>query len=162
MAGTSERHNVIAGNIYIRLREKARGGSCKIFLAELKLRVEVADAFYYPDVMVCCDPSDSDPYVKQSPCAVFEVLSRSTAATDRREKLRAYCAVASLREYVLVDSNRRAVVVYRRKDGVWWRDVLEQGDALAIECLGLILSQDAIYEDVVLPELREDAAGYAA
>jgi Uma2 family endonuclease len=70
--------------------------------------------------------------------------------------------LASLREYVLIDSNRRAIEVYRRKDNVWWRDVLEAGDALAIESLGLIRSQDAIYEDVTLPALREDAAGYAA
>lgn len=162
MAGTSERHNIITGNIQARLREKTRGGACRVLMENVKLHVAAADAFYYPDVMVCCEPSDDDPYVKHSPIVVFEVLSHSTASTDRREKLRAYRALPSLREYMLVDSDRHAVEAYRRKDGTWWRDVLDPGDALAIESLGLILSLDNLYEDVVLPELREDAAGYAA
>ncbi len=161
MSDVSERHNLITGNFLVGLREKTRGGPCRVLVTEVKLRVEAADAFYYPDIMVCCDSADDDPYVKRSPTVIVEVLSRSTAAIDRREKLRAYRTLASLREYVLVDSNRRAIEVYRRKDNSWWRDVLESGDALAIESLGLILSQDAIYEDVVIPEIREDEAGYA-
>jgi Uma2 family endonuclease len=162
MAGVSVRHNLITLNIASRLREKTRGGPCRILAESVKLHVEAADAFYYPDVMVCCEPSDNDDYVKHSPVMVFEVLSHSTASTDRREKLRAYRSLPSLREYVLVDSDRHAVEVYRRKDGTWWRDVLDPGDALAIESLGLILSLDNLYEDVVIPEIREDAAGYAA
>jgi Uma2 family endonuclease len=162
MSGVSEQHNVITSNLLVLLREKTRGGPCRILVTDVMLGVEAADAFYYPDIMVCCDPADDDPYVKRSPVVVVEVLSRSTAATDRREKLRAYRQLPSLREYVLIDSIRRRVEVYRRKEGSWWRDVLDEGDALAIESLGTILSQDAIYEGVKFQELREDAAEYAA
>jgi Uma2 family endonuclease len=95
MSGVREQHNLITLNIATRLREKTRGGQCRVLVTDVKLRVEAADAFYYPDVMVCCDPADDDPYVKRSPIIVVEVLSRSTAAIDRREKLCAYRTFAA-------------------------------------------------------------------
>lgn len=58
MTGASEAHNLIAGNLHAALHAHLRGGSCRVFINDMKVRV--ADAFYYPDLMVCCDPADAE------------------------------------------------------------------------------------------------------
>ncbi len=58
MVGASTHHVIIAGNIFAALRSHLRGGPCRPYIADMKLRVERADAWFYPDVMVCCDPED--------------------------------------------------------------------------------------------------------
>jgi Uma2 family endonuclease len=54
----------------------------------MKVRVERANRFYYPDVMVCCDPltSEADDYYETGPKLIVEVLSPRTAANDDGEK----------------------------------------------------------------------------
>lgn len=153
MAGAGEAHNLIAGNVFSRLRGLMRGGPCRVFISDMKVRVAAWNAFYYPDVLVVCDAADTQPYFKESPCLIVEVLSTSTEAIDRREKLLAYRTLASLREYVLIAQDKRQVEVHRRdEDGAWRLETLEEGDPLHLECVGAVLSLDEVYEDVSLGE----------
>ena len=59
MAGATEEHATIALNLAALLRAQVRGGPCRVYIADMKLRVEAADAFFYPDVFVTCDPRDA-------------------------------------------------------------------------------------------------------
>src|SRR4051812_32645325 len=61
MAGATLEHNQIAGNIYSAIAQRARGGPCRAFISDVKLRLDAIgdDVFYYPDVMVGCDPRDT-------------------------------------------------------------------------------------------------------
>jgi Uma2 family endonuclease len=53
----------------------------------MKARIEPADVFYYPDIMVTCDERDrSLEYFKSYPPLIVEVLSPTTAAFDRGNK----------------------------------------------------------------------------
>ena len=90
MAVAVESHNLIAGNVFARLRNLVRGGPCRVFISDMKLQGAAWDAFYYPDVMVVCDPSDTQTHFKRSPSLVVEVLSPATESIDRREKMLAY------------------------------------------------------------------------
>jgi Uma2 family endonuclease len=155
MAGASEAHNRIAGNVFFHLRAAARGGHCGVFMADMKVRVEAHDSCYYPDVAVVCDPRDDDAYVKQAPCVIVEVLSDSTAATDRREKRVAYQSLPSLHYLLLVSSNERRVDCFTRNDqGEWEGVTLQTTEHLQLECPGYRaeLDLERIYEDVVLPD----------
>lgn len=60
MVGASDRHNLIAGNLFAVLRPLVRGTPCQLFMADMKVHLSVAgeDAFYYPDLMLACDPTD--------------------------------------------------------------------------------------------------------
>lgn len=152
MAGADEAHNQIAGNLYFHLRAATRGQPCAVFISEMKLRVEATNRFYYPDVLLTCEPSDPKALFKTAPCLVAEVLSTSTEAIDRGEKLLAYRTLDTLRWYLLLAQDRRLVEVYRRgDDGAWVWEVHEQG-ALALECGGLALrlALADLYEDVPL------------
>ena len=153
MAGAGEAHNRIAGNLFFHLRAATRGTPCGVFISDMKVRVEAHDSFYYPDVMLGCDPADSEPLYKRAPCLIAEVLSPSTEIIDRREKLIAYRALASLRYYLLVSQDRRLVEIYRRDaDGGWRYEIVEDG-ALNFDCADLELGFTIadLYEDVALP-----------
>jgi len=154
MAGASERHNRIAGNIFFHLRSATRGETCRAFMADMKLRLASGSTYYYPDAMLVCDPTDDHPIYKQSPCLIAEVLSPATASIDVREKLAAYRSLASLRYYLLVDSERLwAKVYFRDEHGAWFEQELSPEDRLDVACgdARLALSLDDLYEDTGLP-----------
>jgi len=153
MAGAGERHNRIAGNLFVTLRLAARGTPCGVYMSDMKLRVAHAEAYYYPDVILSCEPSAADTVFKETPCLVAEVLSPSTAAIDTREKLHAYRGIESLRYYLIADSERSAVTYYLRSDdGEWLAANLDPGERHQIQCgpVRAALTLATIYEDTGL------------
>lgn len=149
MAGASERHNIIVGNIFFHLRAITRGQPCRAFMADLKLRVSTRSAYYYPDAMLVCDLADDHPQYKSSPCLLAEVLSPATAAIDQREKWLAYREIPSLRYYLLVDSEKIHARLLSREGEVWREQILDHEDVISLRCGGLsiTLSLDDFYED---------------
>lgn len=151
MAGTSAAHNIIALNIASRLRAHLRGGPCQVFISDMKLRIEAINTFYYPDVIVTCDPEDQEDYFKTKPSLIIEVTSPSTVVTDHREKLLAYQKIAGLREYVLISQDEIKIEIYRRDHGGhWWLHTLEREGELQLESVGLKIDLTNVYEDVRL------------
>jgi len=148
MGGASDRHGLIANALAFALTPAARRRRCQLFSADMKLRLSIADktVFYYPDLLLSCDPSDRDAYFRCRPCLIVEILSESTERIDRREKLLAYQTLPSLREYLLVAQDCRRVEVYRRSLD-WLPEYFDTG-ALRLDCLDCELELDAIYADV--------------
>lgn len=155
MTGASLRHNVIAGNIFALLRAHLRGTLCRAFVSDAKLRIAKAGAYYYPDVMVTCDPRHltvgSNDQVVEAPRVVIEVLSTSTEAVDRREKLIAYRSIPSLEEYVLVAQDQAKIEIHRRHGDIGWEIVtLTPGDPVELRSLEFLSDVPAIYEETGL------------
>lgn len=151
MAGTTRRHNTITLNIAARLHDRVRGTPCRIYMTHVKVRIPFGNAFYYPDVLVGCEPGDDHELYLTQPCLIVEVLSPSTENIDRREKLFAYRTLPSLREYVLIACEGRKVEVFRREVGSDWSlTTLEADDPLYLACLDATLSLNDIYEDTSL------------
>ncbi|OKH40557.1 hypothetical protein NIES2119_02795 [[Phormidium ambiguum] IAM M-71] len=121
MAGASDSHVTIAGNLFALLRSHIRGSGCRVYIADMKARIESLNRFYYPDVMVTCDERDKQtPNHKQFPCLIVEVLSDSTEAFDRGDKFVDYQQLESLQEYVLINIKRQRVECFRRNnEGLW-------------------------------------------
>ncbi|MGZ5001433.1 MAG: Uma2 family endonuclease [Methylomonas sp.] len=150
MTGARQNHVLVSGNIYAALKQRLRGMPCRAYIADMKLRVEAADAFFYPDVMVSCHPDDRQ--AKQflsHPTLIVEVLSDTTADYDRGGKFVAYRRLESLQEYLIVDIDNRRVECFRRTvDNDWLlHDYI--GDA---ECqftsLNISLPMTEIFEDI--------------
>lgn len=120
MAGASDDHNRIGGNIFSFLHAALRGKRCEPFGSDMKFKIPKFDSFYYPDVLVTCDPTDNAKYFRERPTVVFEVLSPETERTDTREKRYAYDTVDALKVYVLVAQDRPEVIVYRRTPEDAW------------------------------------------
>lgn len=153
LAGTSDTHNRISVNLIVGLDGASRKKGCQLFAADLKLSI-FGERYYYPDLMVTCERED-DPYIKEKLCLIVEILSRSTASTDRREKVDAYLSLPMLDSYVLVDSQMRRVEAFTRTpEG--WREAHWQGSGVVqFACLDTSLSFDAIYRGLELPDYVE-------
>jgi len=150
MSGAHEAHVTLVGNVYGALRHRLKGSPCRTLASEMKLRVEAADAVFYPDVMVTCSAADAaDPLIKREPTLVVEVLSPSTAAYDRGEKFAAYRLLPTLQEYLLVDPVARRCDLYRRgNDGLW---VLHPGapeQGVHFASVGLELDGARLWDEV--------------
>lgn len=150
MTGASIRHNVIAGNLFAELRTHLKGTPCRALIEGVKLRLRKEQSYFYPDVMVTCEDRlqelDSQQQIVEAPLVVIEILSPTTEATDRREKLRAYRTLPSLKEYLLVSQEQAQVEIYRRRGDIGW-DIItyEPGDTVEIASLELQLGMDEIY-----------------
>ncbi|HEX8502186.1 MAG TPA: Uma2 family endonuclease [Pyrinomonadaceae bacterium] len=149
MAGASARHNRISLNIAGRLNDLlADDDECDAFMSDMKVRV-APDLFYYPDVVVACDPPGGDPYFRAEPRIVVEVLSPSTERADRREKLAAYQSCPSVQEYALVSQDGMRVELHRRGADGWHAEVFTRPeDSCSFHSIGLTLTLADIYRNV--------------
>lgn len=151
MAGAGEAHNLIALNMATKLRDFVRGGPCRVFISDMKLHVQTWKAYYYPDILVTCDPDDNQSHFKTRPCLVIEVLSPSTESIDRREKRLAYRTLPALKEYILVATDKRQVEIYRRDvQDEWQLAATSETEPLNLDSIGASFTLDEIYEDVKL------------
>jgi Uma2 family endonuclease len=120
------------------------------------------DVFYYPDISVVCREPGMEEWIAEQPRLVVEVASRSTRATDRREKLTNYRAIASLQHYLIVEQRRREVTAhFRDASGEWQRTEFVDAGRMELPFLGTSLTLDEIYEDVPMPafQIREGMPG---
>jgi Uma2 family endonuclease len=159
MVGASEAHNFIAGNVYSILRAHVRGSACRAFVSDFKVRIAASNSFYYPDVVVTCEPPNPSRLFTTVPVLIVEVRSPSTAATDKREKLTAYRQIKTLQEYLIIYQDKQLIELYRKEaDERWAFMQVQAGEELllkSIPCGELGISMDAVYEDVVLGSADE-------
>jgi Uma2 family endonuclease len=146
MTGTSDAHNFITGNLYTALRSHLKGSPCRVFMADVRAKLERADAFYYPDVMVSCEQA-ANAYYREQPRLIIEVLSASTAKFDAGDKRRDYQALPSLQEYVLVSQECMDVRVWRREADGWSLSIYTDGARIPLNSVNLEIPIEHVYED---------------
>ena len=148
MAGASDEHNRIALNIASELHQRLRGKRCEAFINDMKLKLARFETFYYPDVLVSCDPSDKAKHFRERPSVVFEVLSPETERIDQNEKRKAYAAIDSLQVYVLVAQDRfEAMLLRKAGEGAWTTEILRGRDTvLKLPEIGVEIPFERIYE----------------
>lgn len=160
MAGARNAHNLIASNTLGSLHGRLRGRRCRAFNSDTKIRIRLPlqVRFYYPDASVICRPNPPNDSFQDEPAVIFEVLSRRTRRTDEGEKKDAYLTIPSLAVYALIEQDTPAVVVFRRTEQGFVREVYEGLDAvlpLAEIEIDLLLAE--IYETVEFtPEAEEE------
>jgi len=149
MVGVRQSHNVATLNLASTLRQALKGTPCRVFVESVKARVEAANCFFYPDVLVTCDPRDRlTPDYVSHPVLVAEVLSESTAAFDRGGKFAAYRKLDSLQDYVLIDLSTQRVEVFRRDlENHWVLHDYGLGEDVELASLTVRVPVDQIFED---------------
>ncbi len=153
MAGTSDKHNLIAGDIYANFVVHLRNSSCQPFFGDIKVRV-TSKVYYYPDVLILCEENPENSHFRNKPILIVEVTSPSTKHIDRREKLLFYLQIKSLQEYVIVDQDRMNVEVHRRRDdGTWITYYFDEPDeTIELASLELSIPITEIYRRVKFAE----------
>ncbi len=149
MAGTTIQHSRIVSNIVADLIRQFRGKPCDVFSNDIKVHIQsdVAEFYYYPDVIVDCGGPAGESLFAKEPRAIFEVLSPDTERIDRAEKLRNYQSVPSVELYALVDQHHVAVTVYRRTGSGWESQFLTQKtESVELASAEFDLALASIYE----------------
>lgn len=152
MAGASDAHVTISLNCASLLKSHVRGGRCRVFMSDMKARLNKSNRFFYPDVMVTCDERDrSTSLIKSYPCLIIEVLSDSTEAFDRGDKFADYQEIETLTEYVLVSQTRQRIDCFRRnEEGFWVLQSYKPGEKVHLKSVDFYTTIEEIYEDVVI------------
>ena len=148
MTGASDAHDKISGNFFAELRNalKHKGASCTAYINDMKVKVQ--NDFYYPDVMVVCDVSDTqNAYYKTRPLVIVEVLSPATRRIDKTLKRQAYQSLETLEEYVLVEQDAAEVEVFSRQRG-WQPDYYYPGDTFNLQSIDVTIAVEDIYYQV--------------
>lgn len=149
MVGVRREHAVVTLTLGSQLRSHLKGTPCQAFVADMKLFVEAAEAYFYPDVMVTCDERDRRAELAiEHPVLVVEVLSDSTAAYDRGAKFAAYRKLPSLQEYLLVDVDQRRLELYRREADHWLFFEAGMDGTLSLESVAMKLGVAEAFEDL--------------
>ena len=150
MGGASRRHVTVAGNLFAELDRGLENTDCRAYMADMKLQVKEKSVYFYPDVMVTCDPEDnrSDQYMR-SPILTVEVLSESTAAFDRGQKATMYRGLPPLKEFVLIDPERKQIELYRRsQENIWELRDIPAEQPLHFSCLNMTIPWSRIFRNV--------------
>ncbi len=161
MAGASLIHNQIATNLIRELSNQLKERECDVLGSDMKVKIEEADCYFYPDVSGLCGEINhpdrhTDTYI--NPQFVIEILSDSTEAYDRGDKFHDYQSIPSLREYVLVSQRSCAVEIYRKDKDRWEYQVhRDLADVLILESVGCEIPLAEIYRKVVHPEAHRPA-----
>ena len=146
MTGGTVEHSEIATNLVEALRRRLQGRPCRAFRGDLK--IVVAGRIRYPDATVTCSPVPRGTDVIPEPVVVFEVLSASTAATDRIEKNEEYRLTPSIRRYVMLEQARCAATVFARMGGDWAGHLLTGDAVLAMPEIGVDLPLAELYAGI--------------
>ncbi|MEW6499119.1 MAG: Uma2 family endonuclease [Cyanobacteriota bacterium] len=151
MVGAKKPHIIIAGNLVRILGNHLYNSPCLVLSSDIKVRLESADCYYYPDVAVTCDERDTnstDDFILY-PILVVEVLSTSTEAFDRGEKFADYQTSPSLREYVLIHQSQMSVECFRLSDsGDWVSQIYRPGDEVYFAGIDFRCDIASIYRKV--------------
>jgi Uma2 family endonuclease len=153
MAGGTPEHAALAAAVIGLLFAQLRGGSCRAYDADLRVRTPSGLATY-PDVTVICGPSERDgvdPQAVTNPTLIIEVLSRSTEEYDAGDKFEHYKTLASLQQYVLVSHRERAVEIRTRGEAGEWRAAIVRDGEIAALCVGAHLDVRELYAAAAEP-----------
>ena len=156
MSGGTIDHSRIIRNIARRLAEKLEGKPCESFESNLRGFVRALNRGFYPDAQVICGPMeyhgpDMSRTTVLNPSVVFEVLSPTTAAYDRRgyergDKLQAYFSIPSLKQYVVIEYEKPLVEIFTRAESGWLRTEASGIEAAAkLESIDVELKLAEVY-----------------
>ena len=149
MAPPMAAHGTLAVNIAGELRNRLRA-PCRAFAEAGIVRPERTDTFYQADLAISCTPAGPKDRWIRDPLVIIEVLSPSTAAHDRGIKLLGYREVASVREILLIDSERQRAELWQRTPTGWTVTDLVGDATIPLPSLGCELPMSAFYDGVAL------------
>lgn len=157
MSGASWEHNVIAKNVNTLVLPFLKGKPCDMFGSDLRIHIPENTLYTYPDFSIICgkpETTDKEEDTIVKPSALIEILSKSTRDYDRGTKFNLYRNIQTLQEYILIDSTKISVEVFKKQeDGKWLLSEFKQvSDSFVISTIGLTLQLSDVYEDVKTDE----------
>jgi Uma2 family endonuclease len=150
MAGGTIVHGRLIGRAMTVLGRLLEGKPCVALPSDVRVRIRAADRATYPDLHVVCgevEHDSEDDHAIVNPTVIVEVLSESTAQSDRTFKFFAYRRLKSLRDYVLVSQAERRVDIFRREGRRWAVDEYATGERFRLDSIEIEVGVDELYVD---------------
>ena len=157
LAGGSEQHNLISGNVHASFHSQLRRRQCTVYPSDMRVYIPHTGLYTYPDVSVVCGSAlfqDIHRDTLLNPTVIVEVLSPSTENYDRGKKFQNYRTLDSLEEYIVIAQDAYHIEHYIRQANNQW--LLEEfddiGDTLSITAIDCTLAMRDVYEKVIFEE----------
>ncbi len=155
MAGASREHNLISTNIVRVLGNQLLERPCNVYANDMKIKVERAENYFYPDIIVSCKPEefeDEKTDVLLNPLVIMEILSDSTEAYDRGQKFAHYQLINSFIEYTLITQNFCRVENFKRQNDKTWlySEFRSMDEVILLDSVNCELAVAEIYRKVNL------------
>jgi Uma2 family endonuclease len=153
MSGASLPHNDIFSNLFGDIAYKLKGKNCKPYGSDLRIHIPKNTLYTYPDISIICgatELSDNKFDTATNPAVIIELLSKSTRNYDKGEKFTLYRDIDSLKEYILVDTEKIYVEKHVRNTDKSWllTDYRSLEDSFTIDTIQLTFSLKDIYDGV--------------
>ncbi len=153
MSGASLKHNVIFSNLFTDIGSKLKGKGCRPYGSDLRIHIPKNTLYTYPDISIICgeaDLTDKEFDTATNPSVIIELLSKSTRNYDKGEKFTLYRDIDSLKEYVLVDTEKIYVEKHiRNADGSWQlTDYRSLENSFTIESIQITILLMNVYEGI--------------
>ena len=155
MSGPKVPHNIIAVNIVALLKQKLKGKPCKPFNSDQRIHIPQNSLFTYPDISIVCGEIitlNNDDWNILNPTVIIEILSPGTKDYDRGGKFKLYRDIATLQEFILIDSETISIEAFRINDGGHWEleEYRKIDDSLFVKAIQLSIPVIEIYEGTKL------------
>ncbi len=153
MSSASDAHNVISMNCSVDLGVKLKGKKCRPYGSDMRMNIPENTLYTYPDLTVYCnevETLDDKRDTAKKPSVIFEILSKSTRNYVQGEKFALYSEIPTLKEYILIDSEKIKVIHHIKTDVLSWTftEYISINDKFEIKCLELEMKLLDIYEGV--------------
>jgi Uma2 family endonuclease len=127
---------------------------CEVFLGSLSIRRHPERASsVVPDALVTCEQPPAQQIYVTAPKLVVEVISPTSVVNDLIRKRRIYNAVASIEEYLVVDSRSMWARVFRRDEAgelpAEGEGVTAPEAAIELQSVGLTFALAELYRGVI-------------
>ena len=154
MAPASDLHGALVMRLGRQIGNALRPG-CEVIGEAGIVPPERADSWYQADLAVTCTGLTGQRFIAD-PILIVEVLSPSTAATDRDRKLPDYRTIPSLRDILVVSSSEPRIEHFHREEGGWKIDDLRGTGTLRLQALDLTLDLADLYKGLTLRGTRTE------
>jgi Uma2 family endonuclease len=135
-------HAEAKGRAYRALGDASRHLGCRAYVDGPQVAFAAENTFQPDALLRCGPPLSGDTLLVPDPLVVVEVVSPSSAKIDRVKKLEGYFAVASVRHYLVVMTDTRRVIHFRRDgaEGPIATVLLGEGETLRLDPPGIALA----------------------
>ena len=147
-------HTTILGNVTCSIHTQLKKTEYRVYGSMMRLHIPENTLFTYPDAAVYkgkMQTVDEENDNALYPIIIFEITSTDSSEYDRNCKFDLYKDIETLKEYILIDSEKIGIEKFTRNpDNTWLLTEFKTIESsFEITTISVKLSLSDIYEDVV-------------
>jgi len=120
MSGALPPHNRISSNLIFEFESRLRKKNCRPFNGDQQIFIPENSLYTYPDISVFCGELQyKNAMCLTNPVLLVEILSKVTEGYNRGQKFALYRSIPTLVEYLMIDSQRVYVELWRKENNTW-------------------------------------------